>query len=84
MFQFLRDLVCWYLVLLPVFLFNVSFHHRFNFSFHQGTVLGKIEFEGQPVEFLDPNKRNLVAEVSTKVKVLFPSRSMSREDGFVD
>ncbi|XP_015284737.1 PREDICTED: carbamoyl-phosphate synthase [ammonia], mitochondrial-like, partial [Gekko japonicus] len=36
----------------------------------KGTVLGKIEFEGQPVEFLDPNKRNLVAEVSTKdVKV---------------
>ncbi|KAL8183819.1 UNVERIFIED_CONTAM: Gly-Xaa carboxypeptidase [Gekko kuhli] len=32
----------------------------------KGTVLGKIEFEGQPVEFLDPNKRNLVAEVSTK------------------
>ncbi|XP_054827243.1 carbamoyl-phosphate synthase [ammonia], mitochondrial [Eublepharis macularius] len=36
----------------------------------KGTVLGKIEFEGQPVEFLDPNKKNLVAEVSTKdVKV---------------
>lgn len=35
--------------------------------FHQGTVLGKIEFEGQPVEFTDPNRRNLVAEVSTKV-----------------
>ncbi|XP_042302928.1 carbamoyl-phosphate synthase [ammonia], mitochondrial isoform X1 [Sceloporus undulatus] len=35
-----------------------------------GTVLGKIEFEGQPVEFLDPNKRNLIDEVSTKeVKV---------------
>uniref|UniRef100_A0A8D2LW28 Carbamoyl phosphate synthase arginine-specific large chain n=1 Tax=Varanus komodoensis TaxID=61221 RepID=A0A8D2LW28_VARKO len=36
----------------------------------KGTVLGKIEFEGQPVEFLDPNKKNLIAEVSTKeVKV---------------
>ncbi|XP_075685766.1 carbamoyl-phosphate synthase [ammonia], mitochondrial [Rhinoderma darwinii] len=36
----------------------------------KGTVLGKIEFEGQPVEFVDPNKRNLIAEVSTKeVKV---------------
>ncbi|XP_061463660.1 carbamoyl-phosphate synthase [ammonia], mitochondrial isoform X3 [Rhineura floridana] len=36
----------------------------------KGTVLGKIEFEGQPVQFLDPNKRNLIAEVSTKeVKV---------------
>ncbi|KAM8933826.1 carbamoyl-phosphate synthase [ammonia], mitochondrial [Pelodytes ibericus] len=32
----------------------------------KGTVLGKIEFEGQPVEFADPNKRNLIAEVSTK------------------
>ncbi|NXO14277.1 CPSM synthase, partial [Oriolus oriolus] len=32
----------------------------------QGTVLGKIEFEGQPVEFADPNKQNLIAEVSTK------------------
>ncbi|XP_044161063.1 carbamoyl-phosphate synthase [ammonia], mitochondrial [Bufo gargarizans] len=36
----------------------------------KGIVLGKIEFEGQPVEFVDPNKRNLIAEVSTKdVKV---------------
>ncbi|XP_075036384.1 carbamoyl-phosphate synthase [ammonia], mitochondrial [Mixophyes fleayi] len=32
----------------------------------KGTILGKIEFEGQPVEFVDPNKRNLIAEVSTK------------------
>ncbi|XP_060784979.1 carbamoyl-phosphate synthase [ammonia], mitochondrial [Neoarius graeffei] len=32
----------------------------------KGTVLGKIEFEGQPVEITDPNVRNLVAEVSTK------------------
>ncbi|KAM6268887.1 carbamoyl-phosphate synthase [ammonia], mitochondrial isoform 1-T2 [Porphyrio hochstetteri] len=36
----------------------------------KGTVLGKIEFEGQPMEFADPNKQNLIAEVSTKeVKV---------------
>ncbi|NXD55138.1 CPSM synthase, partial [Corvus moneduloides] len=32
----------------------------------KGTVLGKIEFEGQPVEFADPNEQNLIAEVSTK------------------
>ncbi|XP_026768709.3 carbamoyl-phosphate synthase [ammonia], mitochondrial [Pangasianodon hypophthalmus] len=32
----------------------------------KGTVLGKIEFEGQPIEITDPNVRNLVAEVSTK------------------
>ncbi|XP_072032116.1 carbamoyl-phosphate synthase [ammonia], mitochondrial-like isoform X3 [Amphiura filiformis] len=36
----------------------------------QGTLLGKIEFEDQPIEFLNPNLRNLAAEVSTKeVKV---------------
>ena len=29
-------------------------------------MLGKIEFEGQPVEMNNPNTRNLVAEVSTK------------------
>ncbi|XP_030064892.1 carbamoyl-phosphate synthase [ammonia], mitochondrial [Microcaecilia unicolor] len=32
----------------------------------KGTVLGKIEFEGQPVELIDPNMRNLIEEVSTK------------------
>ncbi|KAE8580498.1 hypothetical protein XENTR_v10024445 [Xenopus tropicalis] len=32
----------------------------------KGTVLGKIEFEGKPVELVDPNKRNLIDEVSTK------------------
>ena len=31
-----------------------------------GAVLGKIEFDGQPVAFDDPNKRNLVASVSTR------------------
>ena len=31
-----------------------------------GAVLGKIEFDGQPVEFDDPNGRNLSREVSTK------------------
>jgi len=31
-----------------------------------GTVLGKIEFEGQPVAIEDPNQRNLVAEVSVR------------------
>lgn len=33
----------------------------------KGTVLGKIEFDGQPVDITDPNQKNLVAEVSTKV-----------------
>uniref|UniRef100_A0A3Q1GTQ3 carbamoyl-phosphate synthase (ammonia) n=1 Tax=Acanthochromis polyacanthus TaxID=80966 RepID=A0A3Q1GTQ3_9TELE len=32
----------------------------------KGTVLGKIEFDGHPVEICDPNQKNLVAEVSTK------------------
>ena len=31
-----------------------------------GVILGKIEFESNPIPFDDPNKRNLVAEVSTK------------------
>lgn len=29
--------------------------------------MAKIEFDGQPVEISDPNQKNLVAEVSTKV-----------------
>lgn len=38
-----------------------------SFCYHtQGTILGKIEFSDQPIEFDDPNTRNLVAEVSTK------------------
>ncbi|KAI1885288.1 hypothetical protein AGOR_G00218610 [Albula goreensis] len=37
----------------------------------KGTVLGKIEFDGQPVEISDPNQRNLVAEVSTKETQVF-------------
>lgn len=49
---------------------SFSFAHALLFTdvFPQGTVLGKIEFEGQPVEFEDPNKQNLIAEVSTKVR----------------
>lgn len=35
------------------------------------TILGKIEFEGDPVEFHDPNKRNLMGEVSTKTVKVF-------------
>lgn len=34
-------------------------------------MLGKIEFEGQSVDFVDPNKQNLIAEVSTKVSSFF-------------
>lgn len=34
-------------------------------------MLGKIEFEGQSVDFVDPNKQNLIAEVSTKVRFFF-------------
>ncbi|KAG7463959.1 hypothetical protein MATL_G00182150 [Megalops atlanticus] len=37
----------------------------------KGTGLGKIEFDGQPVEITDPNQRNLVAEVSTKETQVF-------------
>jgi len=48
--------------------FSIAHALLFTGVFSQGTVLGKIEFEGQPVEFADPNKQNLVAEVSTKVR----------------
>ncbi|XP_026231385.1 carbamoyl-phosphate synthase [ammonia], mitochondrial [Anabas testudineus] len=37
----------------------------------KGTVLGKIEFDGQPVGISDPNQKNLVAEVSTKETKVF-------------
>ena len=32
----------------------------------KGSMLGKIEFDGQSIPFYDPNQHNLVAEVSTK------------------
>ncbi|XP_029314740.1 carbamoyl-phosphate synthase [ammonia], mitochondrial [Cottoperca gobio] len=37
----------------------------------KGTALGKIEFDGQPIEISDPNLRNLVEEVSTKETIIF-------------
>ncbi|XP_076026164.1 carbamoyl-phosphate synthase [ammonia], mitochondrial [Genypterus blacodes] len=37
----------------------------------KGTLLGKIEFDGQPVEISDPNQRNLLADVSTKETTVF-------------
>jgi len=37
----------------------------------KGTVLGKIEFEDQPVEFVDPNQRNLTADVSVEKTQIF-------------
>ena len=40
--------------------------HRLSCYF-QNTTLGKIVFEGDPIEFHDPNQRNLMAEVSTEV-----------------
>jgi len=33
----------------------------------RGSMLGKIEFESQPIDFFDPNLTNLVAAVSVKV-----------------
>lgn len=38
-------------------------------------MLGKIEFDGQPVDITDPNQKNLVAEVSTKVMAALFSHS---------
>ena len=52
-----RDLVAGFLPMINIF-------------FLQGTVLGKIEFDDQPIEFVDPNLRNLAEEASVKeVKV---------------
>lgn len=46
---------------------SVSFWYVWLVVSLKGTVLGKIEFDGQPVDITDPNQKNLVAEVSTKV-----------------
>lgn len=51
--------------------FVVYFISDVIFAGFQGTILGKIEFEDQPVEFVDPNKRNLTAEVSVQVWTFF-------------
>jgi carbamoyl-phosphate synthase small subunit len=37
----------------------------------KGSMLGKIEFEGDEVEFYDPNKKNLVAHVSCDEKTVY-------------
>ncbi len=36
-----------------------------------GTMLGKIIYENEKIEFVDPNKRNLVSEVSCKKPILY-------------
>jgi carbamoyl-phosphate synthase small subunit len=38
-----------------------------------GSMLGKLEFEGQEVDFFDPNTQNLVAKVSTKEVITYGS-----------
>jgi carbamoyl-phosphate synthase small subunit len=37
----------------------------------QGTMLGKIVFNGEKIDYYDPNKDNLVAQVSTKERKIF-------------
>lgn len=37
----------------------------------QGTMLGKVVFNGEKIDYYDPNKDNLVAQVSTKEKKIF-------------
>ena len=37
------------------------------FKLVQGAILAKIEFDNDKIEFEDPNLRNLISEVSTKV-----------------
>ena len=45
-------------------IYKMNIINPFNF---EGTILGKIEFENDSVDFLDPNIVNLVDKVSTKV-----------------
>lgn len=44
----------------------------------KGSMLGKIEFGDQPVEFLDPNKTNLVARVSHAEPTLYTPQGGAR------
>ena len=37
----------------------------------RGAMPGKIEFDGDSIEFIDPNKENLVAQVSTRKKEIY-------------
>ncbi len=37
----------------------------------QGTMLGKVVFNGEKIDYYDPNKNNLVAQVSTKEKKIY-------------
>jgi carbamoyl-phosphate synthase small subunit len=39
----------------------------------QGTMLGKVVFNGEDLDFYDPNKDNLVAQVSTNKKTIYGS-----------
>ena len=39
----------------------------------QGTMLGKVVFDGEDIDFYDPNKDNLVAQVSTDKKTIYGS-----------
>ena len=44
----------------------------------KGSVLAKIEFPGLPIAFSDPNKRNLVAEVTCKAPRVFNAGGFPR------
>jgi len=50
----------------------------------RGVMLGKIEFEGKEVEMEDPNKRNLVAEVSCKQPVEYKGNGKGPSIGLLD
>lgn len=47
----------------------------------QGVMLGKIQFNGKNIPFEDPNKRNLVAEVSTKEIKIYGRGNPSNSSG---
>ena len=44
----------------------------------KGAMMGKIEIESQPVEFHDPNKDNLVAQVSIKEKKTYHNKQREK------
>lgn len=50
-------------------LYGIDTRHLTKMIREQGAILGKIEFDDKPVSFDDPNLRNLIGEVSLKVRI---------------
>ena len=50
----------------------------------KGVMLGKIQFSGEKTDFDDPNRRNLVAEVSCRTPVLYESKNSGTTIALID